>query len=130
MNSVKSAMSVFAVWSNVTGAKAEVARFGEITEPRHRLALEKFVEGEKAAIGEIAEFSSPTRGVILLYLANESSPTWKADPMLSGSPEYGLVVAYSVYVPSQAISAFPKLIQFRVRDADNKSLPIVDVTKP
>lgn len=108
-------------------------KFGEITEPKHRRAVEMFVDKGRPSPPSLENWVSEERGALLVYLVEESKPEYETvpKPELDGNdPEYGLVVAFSAYVPSVALKTHPNLIRFRVRNTDDPESPIVDAANP
>jgi hypothetical protein len=104
-------------------------RFGEITDPKHRHAVEAFTAVGDFGVSGLERWASPGRGALLLYLAKETKPRFEhaSSPDLpKADPEYGLVVAFSAYVPSNCLAGYANLIRFRVRDVSQAGLPIVD----
>lgn len=91
-------------------------RFGETTDPHHRRAVEAFVAGSTPASTGLGRYLQAARGAVLLYLARETKPDYDRKPKMSeADPEFGLVAAFSAYVPDAALSNRPNVIQFSVR---------------
>lgn len=103
-------------------------KFGEMTEPKNRPIVERFVRQEAAGT-PLETHVSPTRGAVLLYVAKEQRPEYETTPkpqLGENDPEYGLVVAFSVYVPDAALTKNPDVIRFEVIDKDREDSPIID----
>jgi hypothetical protein len=99
-----------------------------MTEPKNRPIIERFVKQEAAGTPLEAHVSS-SRGAVLLYVAKEQRPEYEASPkpqLDENDPEYGLVVAFSVYVPDAALAKNPDVIRFEVIDKDREDSPIID----
>jgi hypothetical protein len=82
------------LWLNATVPRAIVSRdrrigrggkFGEITDKKHRLPAEVFVE--RLPPDGLATFQSPKTGAALVYLAREDEPSY-GEPK-TGSPPVG-----------------------------------------
>ncbi len=105
-------------------------KFGEITDPKHRSPAVSFVMGKPP--DALKTRYNARRGAVLLYLAQESKADYDATPIpgiSENDPEYGLVAAFSAYVPGEAIRTHPTVIQFKVRDPSNAEAPTVDATE-
>ena len=103
-------------------------KFGEMTEPKNRPIVERFVAG-KIAGPPLETLLSEKRGALLLYLAQESTPDYESSPkptLEKSHPEYGLVAAFSSYLPDIALAKDPSVIRFQVRDPHHEDAPIVD----
>jgi len=100
--------------------------FGEITEVKHRMAVEQFVAGVPES--DLTSLLAPGRGALLLYLAREKEPHYDAGSSITTAtrPEHGLVAAYSLYVPESALVSDPLVLKFRVRDESKKDDPTID----
>ena len=103
-------------------------KFGEMTEPKNRPIVERFIRQEVEGT-PLNKLASSTRGAVLLYVAKEQHPDYEhsSKPQIDASdPEYGLVIAFSVYVPAQALAKDPDVIKFEVIDKDREDSPIID----
>jgi hypothetical protein len=103
-------------------------KFGEMTEPKNRPIVERFISHEVDGTA-LEDLTRPSRGALLLYIAKEQHPDYESTPkpkLSENDPEYGLVVAFSVYVPEEALSKNPDVIRFEVIDKDRKDAPIID----
>ena len=103
-------------------------KFGEMTEPKNRPIAERFVgsQGEDTPLDSLV---SDTRGAVLLYVAKEQRPEYESNPrpkVHGTDPEHGLLIAFSVYVPGQALAKNPDVIRFEVIDKDREDSPIID----
>lgn len=104
-------------------------KFGEITDVKHRHAAQTFVEGAPTA--RLAEWFSPRRGAVLLYLVRESDPKYDGlGSVPEADPERGVIVAYSIWVPEGALPSGPPVLRFQVRDAANPDLLTIDMPQP
>ena len=77
----------------------------------------------------LERWASPARGALLVYLVKETKPLFELAPtpdLPMTDPEYGLVVAFSGYVPSACLAGYANLIRFRVRNVSQAGSPIVD----
>jgi hypothetical protein len=103
-------------------------KFGEMTEPKHRPIVQRFV-AQDVRDTALENLSSPKRGAVLLYIAEETEPEYESNPkpkLSKNDPENGLVVAFSAYIPETALEKDPAVIQFRVRDKTQEEAPTVD----
>jgi hypothetical protein len=103
-------------------------KFGEMTEPKNRPIMERFIRGEVAKT-QLAMYADDARGGVLLYVAKESEPDYEENPepaLDSAHTEYGLVVAFSAYVPQKALAKDPDVIRFIVIDKDREDSPVID----
>lgn len=108
--------------------KGRGGKFGEMTEPKNRPTVEDFVAGRVTG-PPLEPLLSEKRGAVLLYLAQESDPDYETSPkptLKKSDPEYGLVVAFSSYLPEPALAKDPSIIRFQVRDPRHEDAPIVD----
>jgi len=104
-----------------------VPKFGEITDPKHRAFVRPLL-GEDKPDHLYADLWAPDRGVVLLYLVREQQPKFDADPepvIATDRPEPGLIVAFSIYLPHQAVGT-DKVVTFRVLHGDAASVAAVD----
>ena len=105
-------------------------KFGEITDRKHRDVVVRFVQED--AVTAVEGFHSPKRGAVLLYLAQESTPTYESAvlpvPSLA-EPERGLVAAFSSYVPNTALTKRPLVLRFRVRDPEQVDVLTIDAVE-
>lgn len=103
-------------------------KFGEMTEPKNRPIVERFVKQDVAGTA-LEDLTNPARGALLLYIAKEQRPDYEATPkpkLSDKDSEHGLIVAFSIYVPEQALAKDPDVIRFEVIDKDRKDAPIID----
>jgi hypothetical protein len=95
--------------------------FGEITDPKHRPAVERFVSGPIP--DELQSYHAVTRGAVLIYLVRESTPDYG-----NGQPVPGVVaVAFASYVPALALGPYSSVIRFSVRSPAEPGVPTIDV---
>ena len=109
--------------------KGRGEHFGEMTDPKHKPPLEHFINPTLPRPKVLLEWEAAQRGALLIYLAKESTPTYRTSPpptIGDSDPEYGLVVAFSAYVPQPALSKEPVVIRFKVRDPSRKEDPVID----
>jgi hypothetical protein len=103
-------------------------KFGEMTEPKNRTIVERFVAGAVKGT-DLEEFVTVKRGAVLLYIAQEQRPEHENSPkpkLQSSDPEHQLVIAFSAYVPEKALAKDPDVIRFVVIDKDQEDSPIID----
>ena len=84
-------------------------KFGEITEPKHRSVVEKFVSNSPHQ--SVADFFRPTRGAMLLYVVRERKPDYDPSELVavaSDHEESGLIAAFSAYLPNGALASNPR----------------------
>jgi hypothetical protein len=103
-------------------------KFGEITEPKHRPAVNAFISAPES-VPELAMWTEGRRGAVVIYIAKESKSDYErgGDEVDGSDPECGLVVAFSVWVPAEAISGKPPVLTFRVRDETDRDAVAVSV---
>jgi len=105
-------------------------KFGEMTEPKHREIVLRFVDGDVEGTA-LQPFWSATRGIALLYVAKESKPGFETTPppkVEETDAEYGLIPASSVYIPGKALAKERNVIRFVVRDPEQEDAPIIEAT--
>lgn len=108
--------------------EARGGKFGEVTDSHHRPIIERFVSGGVAGTA-IEGFAGATRGAVLLYLVRETKPSYELVPtpkLSSDDPEYGLVAAFSSYVPEVALARDPDVIRFVVIDDGQEEAPSIE----
>lgn len=92
-------------------------RFGEITDPKHRSAVEFFASGNPPE--QLIDYHSEETGVALVYLINETN-----ERILDAKSQ--IVIGYSSYVPSLALRDVSEAPRFAVRRADRPDAVTVD----
>jgi hypothetical protein len=103
-------------------------KFGEMTEPKNRGIVLQFVEGDVGG-GALEPYLAPNRGAVLLYVAKETRPEYEMMPppkLPQADPEFGLIPAFSVYIPGKALPRERNVIRFVVRDPDQEDSPIIE----
>ncbi|PXW31288.1 UNVERIFIED_CONTAM: Z1 domain-containing protein [Williamsia faeni] len=108
-----------------------VPKFGEITDPKHRNLIRPLLGPIQPAGKFSSEHWSPHRGVILLYLVKEQLASFDAKPkpaLPASSPEHGLIVTFSMYLPSAAIEE-TAVLKFRVVREEDPTAIAVDARK-
>ncbi|WP_170284937.1 Z1 domain-containing protein [Kribbella amoyensis] len=106
----------------------DLPKFGEITDPKHRTFVQPLLLAEKPTGHPLAEYWSPSRGVVLSYLIREQSPSYRrgSEPTTKVGPdELGLIVGFSVYLPHGA-TAGDSVLRFRVIQGSDPSVVSVD----
>lgn len=112
-----------------------IQKFGEITDPKHRDLLLPLVRLGKPKGHPLAEFWAPNRGACLVYLVREQKPQFGKSTLAKApkgsSNERGLIVAFTLYLPNQAVGhdLVPK---FRVLLPDElgATVDVQDLPKP
>ncbi len=102
--------------------------FGEVTDPKHRPAIEAFVDASVAAPEGLAELRSDGRGAILMYLVHEDNAPYGDTPPSGWSQpksEFGLLLTLSSYLPAEIAARYRGFVQFSVRKPIDS--PTVDV---
>lgn len=102
--------------------------FGEITDPKHRPAVQELIAG--GSDSSLSSMRTTMRGALILYLMRDKDPQYEAKPKPKrqpSDPEYGVVVAWTVFPPQTAVAGHRGRISFRVRNPDQSDLPVVDV---
>ena len=102
--------------------------FGEVTDPKHRPAVEAFVDSSAAAPDGLEGFRSPGRGALLMYLVREDNPPYGSfAPWDWPHPdsEFGLLVTLSSYLPASIAERYRGFVRFSVRKPVDS--PTVDV---
>lgn len=103
-------------------------KFGEMTEPKNRGVVRDFLDGEVAGTA-LDEHVSSTRGAVLLYVAKELHPEYETSPaprLSESDPEFGIIPAFSIYVPEQVLAKERNVIRFVVQDPDQAEAPTVE----
>lgn len=111
-----------------------IQKFGEITDPKHREFVMPLLRPGKPKNHALADIWAPDRGVCLVYLVREQKPQFgkqaSTTPPAGASNERGLIVAFALYLPSQAVGhdLVPK---FRVLldDELGATVDVADVPK-
>ena len=101
--------------------------FGEVTDPKHRPAMEAFVDRTTLAPGGLEPFRAAGRGALLMYVVHEKKPPYHPSPPHNWQhpeKEYGLVVTFSSYLPAEVAARHRGFVRFSVR----KPAPVDDAT--
>ncbi|WP_298991821.1 Z1 domain-containing protein [uncultured Pseudokineococcus sp.] len=90
--------------------------FGEITDPKHRRYAEQLLGPTPPSGHALADMWEPDRGVLLVYLVQETKPDWDTTPapaLTASHPEQGLVVGFTLQLPHEAVGS-DRVLHFSV----------------
>ncbi|UGU30616.1 Z1 domain-containing protein [Mycolicibacterium smegmatis] len=109
-----------------------IQKFGEITDPKHRDFIAPLLSPDRPKVHPLEDYWSATRGVALVYLVKEQRPQFDSaasvTPSEGASPERGLIVAFTLYLPNNAVTD-DDVPKFRAVIPEDEEAPTVSVAK-
>lgn len=103
-------------------------KFGEMTEPKDRGVVLDFLDGEVTGTA-LDEHVTTTRGAVLLYVAKELRSEYETSPppqLTESDPEFGIIPAFSIYVPKPVLAKERNVIRFVVQDPEQAEAPTIE----
>lgn len=109
-----------------------IQKFGEITEPKHRDFIAPLLSSDKPKGHQLEDYWSATRAVALVYLVKEQKPQFDSTALVTppdgASPERGLIVAFTLYLPNGAVTD-DDVPKFRAVIPEDEEAATVPATK-
>lgn len=106
-----------------------VPAFGEVSDPKHRRYVEPLLEDKRPSAHSLADLWAPERGVVLTYLLREQTPQFDkrpAEKLAADHLERGLVVGFTMFLPSKAVGN-DNVLKFKVLKIPDPNVVAVDV---